>query len=361
MTRAGESYRLRTAWRDGVVVQAAWSSSTQHREAERVADRGPAWPSCVGLALQRGDRADRWPAGRSGRSPTRCARQRRFVADASHELRTPLTLLTTRAQLLGEGSAGATPTRMRMRRPRRWCVDADGSGTWCPTCSCRRRWTPTRARRERVDLRALADAAVAATSRTRRERGRDARRHRRRRRTARRDDDGTQVLGAGGCAAPGGRRAGRQRHRARARRGAREGRRWGGAVDSVLLRGERRRARHRPAVDGRLFERFAHAPGPAGSSRAGFGLGLALVQEVVQAHGGTVTGRTGDGGGAVFEVRLPAAPDPRESGAGQRQPGEQPGRLLHLAEVAEAVGALHQVTTQRWPRGPAAVPPRGSR
>jgi signal transduction histidine kinase len=65
-----------------------------------------------------------------------------------------------------------------------------------------------------------------------------------------------------------------------------------------------------PAVADTLFERFAHAPGPAGSTRAGFGLGLALVQEVVHAHGGTVTGRTGDGGGAVFEVHLPAAPRP---------------------------------------------------
>lgn len=37
----------------------------------------------------------------------------------------------------------------------------------------------------------------------------------------------------------------------------------------------------------------------------GTGLGLALAQRIVQAHGGTITAHNGSDGGAVFEIRLP--------------------------------------------------------
>ena len=57
-----------------------------------------------------------------------------------------------------------------------------------------------------------------------------------------------------------------------------------------------------PAVVGRLFERFAHAPAADGRERSGFGLGLALVREVVEAHGGTVTGRDGPDGGVASQA-----------------------------------------------------------
>jgi signal transduction histidine kinase len=50
----------------------------------------------------------------------------------------------------------------------------------------------------------------------------------------------------------------------------------------------------------RLFTRFVAAPG-------GFGLGLALVREIVDAHGGTITAAGRPGVGAVFTVRLPPA------------------------------------------------------
>lgn len=55
-----------------------------------------------------------------------------------------------------------------------------------------------------------------------------------------------------------------------------------------------------------VFERFAR--GDASRSRAGggTGLGLAIVRAVVDAHGGTVSARSGPGGGTVFTVRLPA-------------------------------------------------------
>ena len=37
----------------------------------------------------------------------------------------------------------------------------------------------------------------------------------------------------------------------------------------------------------------------------GLGLGLYLIQEIVQAHGGSVAAENAEGGGARFRVRLP--------------------------------------------------------
>lgn len=55
----------------------------------------------------------------------------------------------------------------------------------------------------------------------------------------------------------------------------------------------------------RLFERFYRAD--ASRSLPGSGLGLAMVQEIVDRNGGTVTAANRDGGGAVFTLRLPVA------------------------------------------------------
>jgi signal transduction histidine kinase len=52
----------------------------------------------------------------------------------------------------------------------------------------------------------------------------------------------------------------------------------------------------------RPFERGNHADAPAG-----LGLGLTLVQALMQAHKGTVNYRDNPGGGAVFVVRFPIA------------------------------------------------------
>lgn len=57
----------------------------------------------------------------------------------------------------------------------------------------------------------------------------------------------------------------------------------------------------------RIFERFIRVEGSRARDEGGAGLGLALVNAIVSAHGGSV--RVGDGarGGAAFEVRLPTA------------------------------------------------------
>lgn len=76
------------------------------------------------------------------------------------------------------------------------------------------------------------------------------------------------------------------------------------------------------------------------TKRRGSGIGLALVRQTVEAHGGTVSARPGELGGAAFTVWLPVAPpsggitppsgraspssdrvDPSPARAGQQEPG----------------------------------------
>jgi len=55
----------------------------------------------------------------------------------------------------------------------------------------------------------------------------------------------------------------------------------------------------------RLFERFHRVEGSRGRTHEGSGIGLALVQELVKAHGGTVSVESELGKGSVFSVRIP--------------------------------------------------------
>jgi two-component system OmpR family sensor kinase len=55
----------------------------------------------------------------------------------------------------------------------------------------------------------------------------------------------------------------------------------------------------------RLFQRFWRSEGGRKRGKGGAGLGLAIVGEIVAAHGGFVDARNAADGGARFEVRLP--------------------------------------------------------
>jgi two-component system sensor histidine kinase BaeS len=54
-----------------------------------------------------------------------------------------------------------------------------------------------------------------------------------------------------------------------------------------------------------VFERLWR--GRSAGSVAGSGIGLAVVRELVTAHGGTVSAGTSPEGGATFTIRLPLA------------------------------------------------------
>jgi signal transduction histidine kinase len=53
-----------------------------------------------------------------------------------------------------------------------------------------------------------------------------------------------------------------------------------------------------------VWDRFRQADGSSTRRHGGLGIGLALVKELVEAHGGQATARS-DGSGATFTVRLP--------------------------------------------------------
>jgi CheY-like chemotaxis protein len=54
-----------------------------------------------------------------------------------------------------------------------------------------------------------------------------------------------------------------------------------------------------------LFERFHQVPGGWARSHEGLGIGLALVREIVELHGGTVTVDSAEGRGTTFLVTVP--------------------------------------------------------
>ncbi len=60
-----------------------------------------------------------------------------------------------------------------------------------------------------------------------------------------------------------------------------------------------------------LFLEFMRAPNARRHAPEGTGLGLALVREVAEGHGGRVTLEPPDGAGAVFRLELPLRIVPR--------------------------------------------------
>ncbi|MEO8222412.1 MAG: HAMP domain-containing sensor histidine kinase [Specibacter sp.] len=94
----GRHYEVLTTIHDGRVVQAAVDTHQGRESLVRLV-----WAIVVAVAAAAvvSAAASVWMAMRAMRPMVESlALQRRFVADASHELRTPLTLLSTRAQLL---------------------------------------------------------------------------------------------------------------------------------------------------------------------------------------------------------------------------------------------------------------------
>jgi CheY-like chemotaxis protein/anti-sigma regulatory factor (Ser/Thr protein kinase) len=119
----------------------------------------------------------------------------------------------------------------------------------------------------------------------------------------------------------------------------------------------------------RLFEKFTQERQALDRSRGGLGLGLAIVREIVQLHGGTVSARSrGEGHGSTFEVRLPLAPAGAASGAGQARAADLGGgsvcRVLLVDDNPDVLDALstllamkgHEVTALPEPRAALALP-----
>jgi two-component system OmpR family sensor kinase len=290
VTRKGEDYRLLTV-RDGhTVTQATTSTDPQSDEQHRLLT-GLVVAEIVGLGLSvllGGLLA------RRAMSPlvTAMDRQRRFVADASHELRTPLTLLSTRAQLLERSLRHRDATSDEHAESQALVADTRRLAEVVDDLLLSLADQPSR--RETVDLVARARAAVAAAGPYAAEQG-------------------VQISGPGpgespvtvmGAPGPLRRVLDALIDNAVAHTLA------GGhvtvrvtAASKVTVQVVDDGTGIDPAVAPRLFDRFAHGPGTGG--RRHFGLGLALVREVVQAHHGSVDAGPTPGGGATFTVTLP--------------------------------------------------------
>jgi len=92
-----------------------------------------------------------------------------------------------------------------------------------------------------------------------------------------------------------------------------------------------------------IFERFYRAPSREVRAH-GTGLGLAVVKEVVERHGGSVIALSEPGKGSRFEVRMPAAGDSAVSPPSSSEPS--PG-----AALAGALAELDDPLASRGPLG----------
>ena len=97
-----------------------------------------------------------------------------------------------------------------------------------------------------------------------------------------------------------------------------------------------------PELLPRIFDLFTQAERSLDRSQGGLGIGLALVQRLVEMHGGTVEASSVLGQGSEFVVRLPVVPT--DANRSRRRPSTetaQPtGRPLRVLVVDDNVDTV---------------------
>jgi len=92
---------------------------------------------------------------------------------------------------------------------------------------------------------------------------------------------------------------------------------------------------------GRLFTPFMQGEQDMDRSRGGLGLGLALVHDLAQMHGGAVQAHSdGPGRGATFTLRLPQCAPPAAEPAGPARASAAPRRVLLVDDNADGLASM---------------------
>lgn len=97
------------------------------------------------------------------------------------------------------------------------------------------------------------------------------------------------------------------------------------------------------AMLGKVFELFAQVDSAIERRQGGLGIGLTIVRQLIELHGGSVEARSeGPGRGSEFIVRLPLSKTPPEGPAGDRlrEAGVTPRRMLVVDDNADAAQAM---------------------
>jgi signal transduction histidine kinase len=229
------------------------------------------------------------------------ALQRRFVADASHELRAPLTVLHTRAQMLAR-RAGAGDARALHQDAEALVADTRVLGDIVDDLLASATMTAGAAPRDRVDLAAVASAVRDSVASYAESLGVTVHF-----KCDKADDGPFDVVGS---------EAALRRALTSLVDNALAHEHDGGTIELRVSR-DGEKVSVAVADDGvgidpqtlpTVFTRFSH--GGEHTSRAGreaYGIGLALVSEIAQAHNGDIAVTSVPGHGATFTLRVPAA------------------------------------------------------
>ncbi|RDV45888.1 sensor histidine kinase [Leifsonia sp. ku-ls] len=289
----GQRFLVETDVRHGRVVQIAYGLGEQQEELARllvalIASGIIATVAAAGLGLLLARRSIRPLADA-------LALQRRFVADAGHELRTPLTLLSTRAQLLRRHVVSTAHADEEVRTGLDEIVDDSRALTEIVQDLLTAADPRQTAEAVEVDLADLAGAVARAAE------GRAAER-----------SIAVVVSARPGALVTGAPVSLRRMIVALLDNALDHARSHidvsvGPHRDSVVLTVADDGPGFSAGVEERAFERFASARDAQTAEPHGrhYGLGLALVAEVVSRHHGTVDASTRPEGGAVVTVRLP--------------------------------------------------------
>jgi signal transduction histidine kinase/ActR/RegA family two-component response regulator len=96
-----------------------------------------------------------------------------------------------------------------------------------------------------------------------------------------------------------------------------------------------------PEILPRIFDLFTQAERSLDRSQGGLGIGLALVQRLVEMHGGTVAVTSALGQGSEFVVRLPVVPPPQMQASSSPTETAQPtGPSLRVLVVDDNVDTV---------------------